>query len=195
MSESEQSFRPETIPVTATTSKEFRDLVKELTDELPLGMDGESRSLQLGDMLIHQAPSIEHRGGTDYSVIVTANESPLEGVVYAIDTVYEISEDAEGVFHAEREVIHEDVSPRTIVPKSKEEQRKYDEKKAKIAQMTGDEFGEEIRRKIDAMGPETRKRIVNQIQKPLKDEERQLGLRDITEQELQQVIKRVKNLG
>ncbi len=191
---SEQSFRPETIPVTDVTCREFRDLVKQITDELPLDMDGESRSDKLGDKFVTQAPSIVYKGGTDYEVWESVEDSPLEGVVYEVDTIFKVSEDVDGVLHAEREVQHDDVSPRTIVPRTEEEQRRYDELKAKMARITPEEFEQEFRRRMDAMDYETRNRLVDQIHQRDKDkeEERQLGLKDISEQELQRVIRELR---
>lgn len=183
---SDEVLRPETIEATQTTCGEFRDLVKALTDNLPLYADGESRMLKLPGFLISQAPSIEYEGGTDYSAMQSTYTSPMEGIRYAIDTYYTITEEKDGTFRPEREVHAEDVSTREVVsPSVEDEARQMLEGEARKAAMS-----EEEREKNADFVADALRKFVGQAQ-----EERDLGLRTVTEQELQQVIKSIKALS
>lgn len=181
----EEIERPEAIGVTQITCGEFRDLVKQLTDGLPMDEDGESRMLNLQGVLVSQAPSTEHEGGTDYSATFSSTVSPVEGIQYAVDTEYRITQNNDGGFFSEREVRSEDTSPREVTPLSVDaEAQQLIDREARNAAISDEDRDKKAAEAFNALEQSIVRRM----------EEGMFGLNSVSEQELQQVIQQIKTL-
>jgi len=186
--------RVDTIPVTEKTRQDFVDLINQLTADIPPDDHDMSVFFVSDNIMVYQAPAVEGKYDTEFSVVFSSYDSPVSGINYATDVSYTVYIGVDGDLEAERTVISSDVTPCDYPSISPEQQTDQLLESILLKSMTGTEFNQYIIDKINDMESDARERVLNAlgdwVMQPQR--EREWGLRSVTEEELVGVIRKIR---